>query len=135
MKMKILDVTRRGTASALFAALIPAAVALPLVSGCVADEPATATANQGLSTSCTILRPVGWDGVAAACYEGTLPVGAPPILFTLLNGESATFFSVPGPGMGQGEIRFICNNGNLDVDPWVDICIPNRGGGGGGQEP
>lgn len=134
MKTKILDVTRRGAASALFTALIPAAVALPLVSGCVADEPATATANQGLDTSCTIWRPLGWSGVAAACTEGGIPVGSPPIVFTLLNGQSATFHSVPGPGMGVGEIRLICDNGNIEVDPWDDICIPNRGGGGGGGE-
>lgn len=135
MKTKILDMNRRGAASAVFAALIPAAVALPLVSGCVADEPATATASQGLDTSCTILRPVGWSGVAAACHEGGIPVGSPPIVFTLLNGQSATFHSVPGPGMGVGEITFICDNGNLEVDPWDDICIPNRGDGGGGEEP
>ena len=133
MKTRILDVTRRGAASALFAALIPAAVALLLVSGCVADEPATATASQGLDTSCTILRPVGWSGAAAACHEGTIPPGSPPIVFTLPNGDSATFHSVPGPGMGQGEITFICDNGSLEVDPWDDICIPDRSGGG--EEP
>lgn len=128
MKMRILDVTRRGATSALFAALIPAAIALPLVSGCAADEPATAAASQGLDTSCTILRPVGWSGPGATCHEGGIPPGSPPILFTLLNGESATFHSVPGPGLGVGEVTFICDSGVLDVDPWDDICIPNRGG-------
>ncbi|HEX3477285.1 MAG TPA: hypothetical protein VHT91_19820 [Kofleriaceae bacterium] len=131
MKTRILDVTRRG---ALFAALIPAAVALPLVSGCAAEEPETATASQGLGEACTILRPVGWSGAAAACHEGSIPPGSPPIVFMLPSGDSATFHSVPGPGMGVGEVTFICQNGNLTVDPWDDICIPNRGGGGG-EEP
>ena len=130
MKTKNLGVTRRGVASALFAALIPAAVALPMVSGCVADEPTTATESQGLGASCTILRPLGWSSASSQCHEGTIPVGAPPIVFMLPSGDSATFHSVPGPGMGQGEITLICQDGVISVDPWDDICIPNRGGGG-----
>jgi hypothetical protein len=130
MKTKILGMTRRGAASAVFAALIPAAVALPMVSGCVADEPTTATASQGLGASCTIWRPLGWSSASSACHEGTIPVGAPPIVFTLPSGDSATFYSVPGPGMGQGEITLICQDGVISVDPWDDICIPDRGGGG-----
>jgi hypothetical protein len=31
--------------------------------------------------------------------------------------------------MGVGEVTILCNNGALDIDPWDDICIPNRGGG------
>jgi hypothetical protein len=32
--------------------------------------------------------------------------------------------------MRVGEVTIFCNNGALDIDPWDDICIPNRGGGG-----
>jgi hypothetical protein len=129
MKTMILDVARRGAASALFAALIPAA----MVSGCAADEPTTGTESQGLGAACTILRPLGWSSASSQCHEGTIPVGAPPIVFTLPSGDSATFHSVPGPGMGQGEITLICQDGVLTPDPWDNICIPNRGGGG--EEP
>jgi hypothetical protein len=131
MKTKILDRAGRGAASTLFAPLLAALVSLPLFAGCATEEPATATATQGLGASCTVWRPVAWSGAANACYEGTFH----PFAITLLDGQSATFHSVPGPGMGQGEVRLICNNGALTTDPWDDICIPDQGGGGGIIEP
>lgn len=129
MKTMILDVTRRGAASALFAALIPAAVALPLLSGCAADEPETDTASQGLGEGCTVLRPVGWSSGNTRCHEFTIPVGTPPILFPLASGHSATFEATPGGGFGQGEITLTCQDGVLGVT--ARSCIP---GGGGGDE-
>jgi hypothetical protein len=124
MKTRILDVTRRGAASARCVALLAAAMSLPLVSGCTMDEPATTSTTQGLGASCTIWRPVAWDGAATACAEGRFA----PFSITLQDGDSATFHSANLPGMGVGEVRLICDNGGLDTDPWDDICIPNRGG-------
>jgi hypothetical protein len=128
MKTKILDVTRRGVASALFAALIPAAVALPLVSGCATDEPETDTASQELAGDCTVLRPIGWSSGLTSCHEFTIPVGSPPILFPLPNGQSETFFAMPGNGFGTGEITVTCDNGALLV-----VSKSCRRGGGGGE--
>src|SRR5262245_56274781 len=108
MKTKILDVTRRGAASALFAALIPAAVALPLVSGCATDEPETDTGSQELAVGCTVLRPIGWSVGLTSCHEYTIPVGAPPDLFPLALGASATFTATPGGGFGTGQITVTC---------------------------
>lgn len=116
--------TRRGAASARCVALLAAAMSLPLVSGCTMDEPATTSTTQGLGASCTIWRPVAWDGAATACAEGRFA----PFSITLQDGDSATFHSANLPGMGVGEVRLICDNGGLDTDPWDDICIPNRGG-------
>ncbi len=128
MKTRILEVTRRGAASALFAALLPAAVALPLVS-CAADEPATDTATQGLGgASCTILRPVGWSVGTGRCHEFTIPPGSPPIVFTLPDGDTATFGATPGGIFGSGQITFLCTNGLLSIVS--EFCSP-----GGGSEP
>ena len=123
-----LDVTRRRAAPAVFAALLPALVSLPLFAGCATDEPATETATQGLGASCTVWRPIAWSGVWNYCHEGTFP----PYAISLQDGDSARFFSVPGPGLGEGEVRIICNNGVINIDPWDDICIPDQGGGDGG---
>jgi hypothetical protein len=127
MKTKIVDVTRRGAASALFAVLLPAAVALPLVSSCAADEPETDTASQGLGASCTILRPVGWSVGTGRCHEFTIPVNAPPIRFTLPDGDEATFGATPGGMFGSGQITFLCTNGVLSIVS--ESCTP-----GGGEE-
>jgi hypothetical protein len=128
MKTKILDVTRRGAASALFAALIPAAVALPLVSGCATDQPETDTASQELAGDCTVLRPIGWSSGFTSCHEFTIPVGNPPILFPLPIGQSATFTATPGGGFGTGQITVTCDNGFLLV-----VSKSCRPGGGGDQ--
>jgi hypothetical protein len=128
MKTKILEVTRRGAASALFAALIPAAIALPLVSGCAVDEPATDTASQQVAgADCTVLRPVGWSSGSTSCHEFTIPVGSPPILFPLPNGQSATFTATPGGGFGRGSVTLQCQDGFLAI--LHKSCSPAGGGG------
>jgi hypothetical protein len=127
MKTKILDVTRRGAASALFAALIPAAIALPLVSGCAVDEPATDTASQAVGEGCTVLRPVGWSSVSTPCHEFTIPLGSPPILFPMTSGQSATFTATPGGGFGRGEVTLRCQDGFLSIVR--KSCSPAGGGG------
>jgi hypothetical protein len=131
MKTRTLEMTRRGAASALFAALLPVAIALPLVSGCATDDAETDTASQGLGATCTILRPVGWSVGATPCHEFTIPVNSPPIQFLLADGLSATFDATPGGGFGRGQITLQCQNG---VPRTVHAtCAPLSGGGGGGD--
>lgn len=124
MKTDSLEMKRRGAAGNLFAV-----VSLPLcfAAGCVMQEPGTATATQDLGTSCFVQRPVAWDGAATACLESRSH--NTPIV--LLDGDSYFTTAVPFAGTGVGEVTLTCDNGKLDPDPWDDICIPNRGGGGG----
>jgi hypothetical protein len=133
MKTTILDGTGCGAASTRFTPLLPALLALPLCMavGCAADDPPTSTATQGLGASCRVWRPFAWDGVGATCAESRFP----PFSYILADGDSDTFFSSPGPGLGQGEVMIHCDNGVLTLDPWEDICIPDGSGGGGGGEP
>ena len=122
----ILEMRRRGALSHLFARCIPAM--LCFAAGCTLDETgATATATQALGNSCTILRPLGWSGAANECVESRF--FHTPI--TIPDGDSYFTTSAPGPGLGQGEITLICEDGVPVPDPWDEICIPDRGGGGG----
>jgi hypothetical protein len=94
-----------------------------------ADEPATDTASQGVGgPSCTILRPVGWSVGTGRCHEFTIPPSAPPIVFTLPDGDTATFGATPGGMFGSGQITFLCTNGSLSIVS--EFCSP-----GGGEEP
>jgi hypothetical protein len=125
MITKMLGVTRRGAASALFAVLLPA-VALPLISRGAPDEPQTDTASQGLGAGCTVLRPIGWSSGVTSCHEFTIPVNSPPILLPLSDGQSATFEATPGGGFGTGELTVRCEDGVIVV---VSKSCSRSGGG------
>ena len=129
MTMKMLDVTRRGAASNLFAPLLPALLSLPLclAAGCATEEPSTDTATQGLGASCTVWRPLAWSGAASYCHEGTFT----PYAISMPDGTDHWFYSAPFPGMGEGYVRLVCVDGVPTIDPWNVVCIPDQGDTGG----
>ena len=124
---------RRRAVSNLFASFLPALVSLPLcfAAGCgVEESDATATEHQALGAGCLLRRPLAWSGVGATCVESQSKRTSIP----MNDGDSYFTTSVPGPGLGQGEITLFCRDGQFVPDPWDKICIPSHGGGGG-QEP
>lgn len=64
-------------------------------------------ATQSLARACAVWRPVGWSGAP----NPTPRKGCSPVLDHLPDGDSATFYSAPGPGWSEGEITLHCNDG------------------------